>query len=170
MTTNKRIDDKNIADSIKFKNTNYITYENELAVLKDTFTNLLDDYNRYTLMTRNFPSNAEYKRMYLSVKLNIQNIFSALFQMSNKIDTENTDVLNNISQVKVFIAGEKDLSDELEENINDRDTNERSSSALKSDYTIINYQELYILLALIFSIISIVINGIIINQYYKIPK
>ena len=126
----------------------------------------MDDYNKYSTMTINSPFNVEYKQIYSNIRMNIQNIFSSLFQMSNKIDEDNNVVLNNMDKVDVLIAGEKKMSQELETDRNIKLTNERSSTTLKSDYKTINYEEIYRLLSLIFSIIMVVIIGFIINQYY----
>lgn len=99
--------------------------------------------------------------------MNIQNLFSSLFYIYNKLDDENNVVLDNIDKVDDLIAEEKQMSLELEGTINDMVINERSSTTLKSDYTKINYQEFYILLSLVFSIIMVVIIGFIINGYYR---
>ena len=163
---NKREEEKNFVDNVKFQNDNYKMYENKVAEIKATYTQLMDDYNKYSAMTINSPSNVEYKQIYSNIRMNIQNIFSSLFQMSNKIDEDNNVVLGNMDKVEVLIAGEKKMSQELETDRNIKLTNERSSTTLNSDYKTINYEEIYRLLSLIFSIIMVVIIGFIINQYY----
>lgn len=166
MDVNKRQEKKNFVDSVKVQNNNYKRYENKVTELKSTYIQLMDDYNKYSDMTIKSPSNVEYNQMYSNIKMNIQNIFSSLFQMSNKIDDENIAVLDNIDEVDVLITDEKQMSRELEATTNNTLTNKRSSTILKSDYTKINYQEIYILISLIFSIIMVVIIGFVINQYY----
>ena len=163
---NKREEEKNFVDNVKFQNDNYKMYENKVAEIKATYAQLMDDYNKYSVMTINSPFNVEYKQIYSNIRMNIQNIFSSLFQMSNKIDEDNNVVLNNMDKVDVLIAGEKKMSQELETDRNIKLTNERSSTTLNSDYKTINYEEIYRLLSLIFSIIMVVIIGFILNQYY----
>ena len=163
---NKREEEKNFVDNVKFQNDNYKMYENKVAEIKATYAQLMDDYNKYSVMTINSPFNVEYKLIYSNIRMNIQNIFSSLFQMSNKIDEDNNVVLNNMDKVDVLIAGEKKMSQELETDRNIKLTNERSSTTLNSDYKTINYEEIYRLLSLIFSIIMVVIIGFILNQYY----
>ena len=99
--------------------------------------------------------------------MNIETIFSSLSHISIKILDENRSVLENIDKLDELIAEERRLSLELEGTINDTVIHERSSTTLKSDYTKINYQEFYILLSLVFSIIMVVIIGFIINGYYR---
>jgi hypothetical protein len=166
MNTNKRTEAKKFVDDVKIQNTNYKKYENKVSEIKETYTHLMNDYNSYADMVINSPNNVEYTQMYSNVKKNIQNIFSSLFEMSNKIDDENEDVLNNMNQVELLLLDEKQLNLELEEQANSSGINERSSTTLKGDYTKINYQEFYVLLSLIFSIIFVVIVICIINKYY----
>lgn len=167
MNTNKREEEKNFVDNVKVQNNNYKNYEKKVAELKETYLYLMDDYNKYHVMSINSPSNVEYKQSYANIKMNIQNLFSSLFYIYNKLDDENNVVLDNIDKVDDLIAEEKQMSLELEGTINDMVINERSSTTLKSDYTKINYQEFYILLSLVFSIIMVVIIGFIINGYYR---
>jgi hypothetical protein len=167
MNTNKREEEKNFVDNVKVQNNNYKIYEKKVAELKETYLYLMDDYNKYHVMSINSPSNVEYKQSYANIKMNIQNLFSSLFYIYNKLDDENNVVLDNIDKVDDLIAEEKQMSLELEGTINDMVINERSSTTLKSDYTKINYQEFYILLSLVFSIIMVVIIGFIINGYYR---
>ena len=169
MDMNKREETKNFVDSVKIENNNYKNYENKVSELKETYIQLMDDYNKYSDMLITSPSNVEYNQMYSNIKMNIQNIFLSLFEISNKIDDENDVVLDNIDKVDVLIREEKQLKRELDNEMNTTMTNERSSTTLKSDYTKINYQEFYILVSLIFSIIVVVIIVFIINQYYTNP-
>lgn len=166
MNTNKREEEKKFVDNVKLQNNNYKIYENKVVELKGTYIHLMDDYIKYQDMTINSPSNVEYKQMYSNIKMNIQNIFSSLFQMSNEIDVDNNDVLDNIDKVEVLIDGEKRLISKMEGTTNDMRVNERSSTILNSDYIKIKNEENYILLSLIFSIIMVVIFGFIINRYY----
>ncbi len=166
---NKREENKNFVDSVKIENNNYKNYENKVSELKETYIQLMDDYNKYSDMLITSPSNVEYNQMYSNIKMNIQNIFLSLFEILNKIDDENDVVLDNIDKVDVLIREEKQLKRELDNEMNTTMTNERSSTTLKSDYTKINYQEFYILVSLIFSIIVVVIIVFIINRYYTNP-
>jgi hypothetical protein len=169
MDMNKREENKNFVDSVKIENNNYKNYENKVSELKETYIQLMDDYNKYSDMLITSPSNVEYNQMYSNIKMNIQNIFLSLFEILNKIDDENDVVLDNIDKVDVLIREEKQLKRELDNEMNTTMTNERSSTTLKSDYTKINYQEFYILVSLIFSIIVVVIIVFIINRYYTNP-
>lgn len=169
MDMNKREETKNFVDSVKIENNNYKNYENKVSELKETYIQLMDDYNKYSDMLITSPSNVEYNQMYSNIKMNIQKIFLSLFEISNKIDDENDAVLDNIDKLDVLISEEKQLKRELDNEMNTTMTNERSSTTLKSDYTKINYQEFYILVSLIFSIIVVVIIVFIINQYYTNP-
>ena len=75
MNMNKREEEKNFVDNVKFQNDNYKMYENKVAEIKATYTQLMDDYNKYSAMTINSPSNVEYKQIYSNIRMNIQNIF-----------------------------------------------------------------------------------------------
>lgn len=166
MNTNKREEDKKIVDGIKLQNNNDKIYENKVAELNDTYTQLIKDYSKYYDMTMNDPSNAEYKQMYLNIKANIQNIFYYLFTLSNTIYDENNDILKNTSKIEEIINNEKTMGKKLKNGMNNSSENKRSSEILKNDFIKINYQEIYILVSLIFSIFLLVIIGIIINKYY----
>lgn len=167
MNNDKRIQDKKIVDSVKVQDKNYKNYESKVGELKKTYINVMNDYNKYAPLVINEPSNLENKQMYSNIKLNIQNIFSSLFQISNKIEEENNEVLNNIDIMDILIENEKQTKDELDAIIKDTHINTRSSTTLMNDYTLINYEELYILLSLIFSIIFVVIVGFTIKFYYR---
>ena len=167
MNTNKREEEKKFVDNVELQNNNYKIYKKQVAELKETYLDLMDDYNEYHILIINSPSNLEYKEHYENIKTNIETIFSSLSHISIKILDENRSVLENIDKLDELIAEERRLSLELEGTINDTVIHERSSTTLKSDYTKINYQEFYILLSLVFSIIMVVIIGFIINGYYR---
>ena len=71
MNTNKREEEKKFVDNVELQNNNYKIYKKQVAELKETYLDLMDDYNEYHILIINSPSNVEYKQHYENIKMNI---------------------------------------------------------------------------------------------------
>lgn len=166
MDIDKRKQDKDEIDEILIVTSNYTNYETMVNDINESFEILMKDYAKYYDLIQSYPSNVEYKQFFKRTEEELQNKFVSLVKFSNNIYDKTNTILDNINKIDDLLVKEGKLKNKINKFMNNTLTNVRSSLALKSDYSKINFQEIYILVSLIISIILVIIIGFIINRYY----
>jgi hypothetical protein len=166
MDIDKRKQDKDEIDEILIVTSNYTNYETMVNDINESFEILMKDYAKYYDLIQSYPSNVEYKQFFKRTEEELQNKFDSLVKFSNNIYDKTNTILDNINKIDDLLVKEGKLKNKINKFMNNTLTNVRSSLTLKSDYSKINFQEIYILVSLIISIILVIIIGFIINRYY----
>ena len=68
-------------------------YKEELETLKSKLPAILTDYQKYYVLNKANPENAEYQQMFQNIKGNLTKLNSDLFMLSNNVQS-NTDGIN----------------------------------------------------------------------------
>jgi hypothetical protein len=113
-------------------------YKENLETLKSKLPAILTDYQRYYVLNKQHPINAEYQQMFQNIQSNLNNITSTLFILSNDVQSNTNKINEQLLSLNRYINDEKIKNIKLKSQLNIVEDNNNASTEL-----ITNYMEMY---------------------------
>lgn len=113
-------------------------FTNNLNVLKQKISPILDDFKKYYVFYNKNPEYPEYQSMFETIKGQITQVCSDLFVLENNV-IKNTDQINKaLIELNILIKKERKLNRELKRKLGIAETENNAAMEL-----IDNYKEMY---------------------------
>ena len=113
-------------------------YKENLVTLKSKLPAILTDYQKYYVLNKQHPENAEYQQMFQNIKSNLNDINSKLFILSNDVQSNTNKINEQLLSLNRYINDEKKKNKKLKSQLNIVEDNNNASTEL-----ITNYMEMY---------------------------
>jgi chromosome segregation ATPase len=110
----------------------------ELNTLKSQLPAILVDYQKYYVLSKLHPENAEYQQIFQNIQSNLNDINSKLFILSNDVQSNTNKINAHLLSLNESIKDEKAKNKNLKSQLNIVENNNNASTEL-----ITNYMEMY---------------------------
>ena len=139
-------------------------YKENLVTLKSKLPAILTDYQKYYVLKKQHPGNAEYQQMFQNIQSNLNNITSTLFILSNDVQSNTNKINEQLLSLNESIKDEKKKNKKLKSQLNIVEDNNNASTELITKYMEM-YDSGYLRNWALF--FSILIAGTIISKIFK---
>jgi len=109
-------------------------FSDELKILQEQLSPILDDFEKYYVFYNMNPSNNEYQQMFQNIKNNLDTINSKTFMLSNSIEKEIDNINKKLLSLDFLIQKEKEINKELKLKLGIIKEKEDSADIMIYDY------------------------------------
>ena len=109
-------------------------YKEQLETLKSRLPAILDDYQKYYVLNKEYPGNAEYQQIFQNIQSNLNDITSNLFILSNDVQSNTNKINTDLLSLNKSIQNEKIKNKNLKSQLNIVEDNNNASTELISNY------------------------------------
>lgn len=110
-------------------------YKTSLATIQQQFPSVLDDFKKYYVLSNKEPDSNEYKQLYLSIKGNMEELFSQLFFITNNAQKDIDELNKSLLDLNSQIDEEKKKNNKYKSEVNNLQGNTNGSHKLSTNYS-----------------------------------